>query len=393
MHILNLSLRHFRNYEQLEFTPGPGVSLIYGNNASGKTSLLEALFYLATTRSPRTTNDRELVNWHAREEAVAPPFARIAADVQQVSGYIKIEVLIQLRSQEQHENSGGGSQKLVRLNQRVVRALDLIGQLRVVLFTPDDLTLVDGAPSNRRRYLDMTLSQLDPHYVRTLSRYNKLVQTRNAMLRAWRERRRTLRSVDEELAYWDDEMITAGGYVLAERLQAVADVNTLIKPIFQANTGEAQELHIAYRPSFDFAGMTEAHHLVEQFRQTLQQRRSEELKRGQTLVGPQRDDLLFTVGNVDLGRYGSRGQQRSVALALKLAEVELMRMRSGDAPILLLDDVLSELDLQRRKYTLEAIRHPHQQTIVSSTDLGTFDGDFLSAVDRWRVEQGRVYRG
>jgi DNA replication and repair protein RecF len=261
----------------------------------------------------------------------------------------------------------------------------------VVIFTPTDLNLVDGPPNERRRYLDITLSQLDASYVRTLAHYQKIVQQRNSLLRTWRERRRPQRTVDDELAFWDHELATSGAYLLAERLRAVADLQALVGPLYQLISGSSDLLTIDYLPSLDLDLSWDVGSLEQQLSAGLRTMRADELARGQTLLGPHRDDLAFRVGKINLGRYGSRGQQRSVALALKLAEVELMRKRAGDAPVLLLDDVLSELDAQRRAHLLEAIRRPNQQTLLSATDLSDFGVEFLAAITRLRVEDGRVY--
>ncbi len=392
MHITNVSLRNFRRYERLDLPLSAGITLFYGSNASGKTSLLEALFYIATTRSPRTSTDRELVRWNTPAEAGVPPFTRLVADVQRLTGHVRLEVITQLRTSDSGQLTGT-TQKLVRVDRRTVRALDLVGQLRVVLFTPADLMLVDGPPSERRRYLDVTLSQIDPHYVRTLSQYNKLVQQRNSLLRAWRERRRPLRAVDDELGYWDRELAAAGGYLLAERLRAVADLNNLVGPLYSQITGEADPLQISYQPGFDISTARDAGSLASRITTRLHELRRDELQRGQTLIGPHRDDLLFSVAGVNLGIFGSRGQQRSVTLALKLGEAELMHVRTGENPVLLLDDLLSELDAQRRTHLLGAIQRPDQQTLLTATDLSDFDPAFLQEIRRLRVEAGQIYPG
>ncbi|MEI8165607.1 MAG: DNA replication/repair protein RecF [Chloroflexales bacterium] len=390
MDVTQLSLRDFRNYQRLDLQLTPEITLLYGPNAAGKTSVLEALFYLATTRSPRVGADRELVRWDAVGEAGVPPFARVAAEVRRQSNKVRLEVIVQRRTDDEGQLTNLSS-KLVRIDKRPARALDLVGQLRVVLFTPADLTLVDGPPAERRRYLDITLSQLDPHYVRTLAHYQKIVQQRNSLLRAWRERRRRPRSVDDELAYWDQELVAAGGYLLAERLRAVGELNTIVGPLYQAISGGTTPLSIDYLASHDLLGLKDAGGLATRLDQALHEQRRDELARGQTLLGPHRDDLAFTVGAINLGRYGSRGQQRSLALTLKLGEATFMRQRAGDAPVLLLDDMLSELDAQRRTHLLEAVRQPGQQTLLSATDLSAFGGTFLTEITRLRVEDGRVY--
>jgi DNA replication and repair protein RecF len=403
MYVSSLTLRDFRNIPTLELALQPGSTLLHGPNASGKTSLLEAFFFLATTRSPRISSDRELVRWQAQGEAGVLPFARLVAEVQRNAGTLTLEVIVQLREHPHAPNATATSyalphtvatKKLVRLNRRPVRAIDLVGNLRVVLFTPSDLVLVEGAPADRRRYLDTTLSQLDPRYVRTLSHYNRLVQQRNTLLRAWREQRRPQRAVDKELGYWDGELATSGGYILAERMRAMSDLNQIAAPIFQQIAGGEQKLTIAYQTTvaLDTTAPSPQEYAA-QIQQHLQHLRRDEVKRGQTLIGPHRDDLLFSVGGVDLGVYGSRGQQRSVALALKLGEAAFMQQRSGEMPVLLLDDVLSELDMQRRKHVLEVINRPEQQTLLTATDLGGFEASFLQRIRCLRVEEGQVYAG
>ncbi len=399
MYISSLTLRDFRNYARLELDLPPGISLFYGPNAAGKTTLLEALFLLATTRSPRASSDRELLRWEAGGEAGALPFARIASDVHRLSQHLRLEMLIQLRQEEQANDvqlrPQGNVHKLIRINRRPVRAFDLVGQLRVVLFTPADLELVHGAPAQRRRYLDLTLSQLDPHYVRTLAYYNRLLQQRNSLLRAWRERRRPRRAVDDELGYWDAELCKAGGYIIAERIRAVTDLNRILDTLHGDLTGTVEPLTIGYVPRMaypvELGDLPDAEQLRTALHAALLHCRADELHRGQTLLGPHRDDLTFAVAGVNLGLYGSRGQQRSVALALKLAEARLMTQRSGDAPVLLLDDLLSELDMHRRRHVLHTIQQPQQQTLLTATDLSDFEPEFLHSITRLRVETGQVF--
>src|SRR5919198_954305 len=238
MHVTHLTLRDFRTYERLEFGLEPGTMLLYGPNAAGKTTILEALFYLATTRSPRAGADRELVRWDAEADIGTPPFARLVCDVRRSDGKVRLEVIVQRRADDDGQLTGT-SVKTVRVDRKAVRALDLVGNLRVVLFAPADLALITGGPSERRRYLDVTLPQLDGRYVRTLAHYNKVVQQRNSLLRAWRERRRLLRGAADELAFWDRELTLSGAYILRERLQAGAGLNSLNGPIFcQVTAGD-----------------------------------------------------------------------------------------------------------------------------------------------------------
>jgi DNA replication and repair protein RecF len=391
MHVTHLTLRDFRNYDRLELGLETGTTLFYGPNAAGKTTILEALFYLATTRSPRAGADRELVRWDAEGDIGTPPFARLLCDVRRNDGKVRLEVLVQRRADDEGQLVNT-SIKTVRVDRKTVRALDLVGNLRVVLFTPADLALVTGAPSERRRYLDVTLSQLDGRYVRTLSHYQKVVQQRNSLLRAWRERRRPQRSAADELAFWDRELSLSGAYVLRERMAAMAELNTLIGPIFCRVTAGTKPLIATYQSSVAALEGTPDERMIESaFVAHLERIRDDEIGRGQTLIGPHRDDLLLTMGGVSIGTYGSRGQQRSATLALKLGEAELMQARAGDAPVLLLDDLLSELDAERRTHLLATLARPDQQTLITATGMEDFDAPFLERARKIRVEGARLY--
>lgn len=391
MYVTQLNLHDFRNYQRLDLRLEPGTTLFYGPNAAGKTSILEALFYLATTRSPRAGADRELVRWGAEGDIGVPPFARLVCDVRRSDGKVRLEIVVQRRADDEGQLLGT-SVKTVRVDRKAVRAFDLVGNLRVVMFTPADIALVTGGPSERRRYLDVTLSQLDGRYVRTLSHYNKVVQQRNSLLRAWRERRRPLRGAADELAFWDRELTISGAYILRERLAAVSELNTLIGPIFCQMTASDDPLVATYQSSVAGLGERPDERMIEQaFLAHLNRLRDDEIGRGQTLIGPHRDDLQLTMSQISIGTYGSRGQQRSATLTLKLGETELMRARAGDAPVLLLDDLLSELDHQRRTHLLAMIGRPDQQTLITATGMEDFDAAFLERTRKVRVEAGQIY--
>ena len=380
MYCSSLSLTNFRNYKQLEVELPDGPILVLGPNASGKTTLLEALYLLATTKSHRTNSDRELVSWDARPEPGIPPFARVAAWMQR-RGTQSIEVIVM---REGGEEGRGLARKRIRVNNLAKRAIDLIGQVNAVMFGPQDLDLIVGSPSLRRRYLDITISQIDPHYVRTLQTYQKVVLQRNSLLKSLGERgRRGADGEGDQLAYWDELLVRHGTYLLRRRLEVIGRLNALADGLHARLAGTGEALEVLYRstvtedtmPATDPPDETA---IREQYEERVRAGRAEDLRRAVTLAGPHRDDIQFTVGGVDMGIYGSRGQQRSVILAVKLSEVELMQETTGEMPLLLLDDVVSELDPERRRYLLEAVLERRQQVLVTATDLIPVGREFLS---------------
>ncbi|HEY0736219.1 MAG TPA: DNA replication/repair protein RecF [Herpetosiphonaceae bacterium] len=401
MYVSHLSLRNFRNYRELELPLQPGTTLFYGPNAAGKTTLLEALYYLATTRSPRTSADRELINWDTTADLGIAPFTRMVTNVMRRAANAKDEKLLIELVVQRKQDAGGTlmpmTQKTIRINKTARRALDLVGQLRVVLFTPLDIELLTGPPADRRRWLDVMLSQLDGRYVRALAEYNKALLQRNALLRGWRDQRHSRSrsfSLDEarrQLQFWDKQITSNGAYIIAERQQAMQQIAELGAPIHLDIAGVPQMLKISYVGTIEAKDAKDDRGGLQQtFAACLERGLREELDRGQTLIGPHRDDVICRLDDVDIGVYGSRGQQRSLTLALKLAEAELMRARTGDAPVLLLDDILSELDAARRAHLLQFIDRPNQQTLMTAADLADFDPSFLAHISRVRVEHGRV---
>lgn len=381
MYCSSLSLTNFRNYKQIDVELPNGPILVLGPNASGKTTLLEALYFLATTKSHRATTDRELVSWDARAELGVPPFARVSAKVQR-RGTQNIEIIVM---RENAQSDSGVARKRIRVNNLPKRAIDLIGQVNAVMFGPQDLDLIVGSPSLRRRYLDITISQIDPHYVRTLQTYQKVVLQRNSLLKSMAERGRRVwgESEPDQLTYWDDELVQHGSYLLVRRLEVIGHLNRLADGLHSRLAGTGEALEVLYRSTVTDETMPaitapSEESVREKYRERLRLGRTEELRRAVTLAGPHRDDIQFTVGGVDMGIYGSRGQQRSVILAVKLAEVELMHEATGEMPLLLLDDVVSELDPERRRYLLEAVLERRQQVLVTATDLIPVGREFLA---------------
>ncbi len=380
MRLTHLSLHNFRNYVRLDLDLPPGVTLLQGDNAQGKTNLLEAIYYLATSRSPHAGADRELVNW-LTVEAEPLPYARLVGRVARGAGEVAIEIT--LTQQANHETR---YRKQIRLNGVAKRAMDLLGQLNVVLFLPDDIALVSGSPSGRRRYLDATLCQIDPLYCRTLSRYNQIVTQRNALLRDLRERG----GDPTQLAFWSERLVEHGSYLVSRRWRALVALDELAHGVHSQLTDGGERLHLCYVPSVEMDRPGDANDMARTFQAQVEDLRRREIAAGMTLVGPHRDEVRFLVNDMDAGVYGSRGQQRTAALALKLAEVDLMRTETGEYPVLLLDDVLSELDEHRRRFLMRTLDDGAEQAIITTTDLHTIPQTFLQRCQLWRVEMGRL---
>ncbi len=405
VHLTHLSLTNFRNYVRLELGLPLGTVLLHGDNAQGKTNLLEAIYYLATTRSPQALTDRELINWLAEDEPL--PFARLVAQVARGDDLNKIEITLVKQGLSNRNNVR--LTKEIRVNGVRRRAIDFIGQVNVVLFTPRDIDLVIGSPSLRRRYLDVTLCQIDQRYCRSLQQYNKVLAQRNHLLRELQEGARAL----DQLEFWDHSLSDYGAYLLMRRLQVVDDLNGLVRDLHRDLTGGDELLRLTYIASVEIEGPLAgrgiqlplgheaqgshppSQHPPQQqiataFRAGLRQRQREEIARGVTVIGPHRDDLRFMINDTDLSVFGSRGQQRTGVLSLKLAEAELMGAETTEQPVLLLDDVMSELDDDRRRYLTQHIGE--HQVIVTTTHLSDFPPDFLSQALLLRVEGGRIER-
>ena len=400
MRILHPSLTNFRNYTRLELDLPEGVMLLQGSNAQGKTNLLEAIYCLSRTRSPRTSTDRELVNWLTLEDEL--PFARLVARIQKSDGVDQIEL-----SLVQSNRNTPGMCKHIRLNGASKRAVDVIGQLNAVLFLPEDIELAAGPPSLRRRYLDDIIGQIDRKYRRELQRYSHVVTQRNSLLKSLRSRG----GDPPQLLFWDQRLVEHGAYLLVRRQQVIRKINEYMTGIHAKLTGETERLRIEYResicpedgsitahqttllPEQGVASATELstpeERIGAEFSAELRRVRRRELEQGVSTVGPHRDDFRFVVDGVDMITYGSRGQQRTCVLSLKLAEVELMRQEREDEPVLLLDDVVSELDAARRSCLLDTMTGV-QQVIVTTTDLMLYGQDFCARVSRWQVCAGRL---
>ena len=379
MYIARLELNNFRNYIHQELELPDRVIVFHGNNAQGKTNILEAIYMLATSKSPRISIDRELINWNALNDDL--PMARLAAESVKNSETNQIEITLLAQPKGTDILNAGESkyfQKRIRVNGLPYRATDMIGTIRVVLFDPQDNELIGGAPSLRRRYLDITNSQIDPDYLRSLQRYNKVLWQRNHLLRLIRDHRAN----PEDLSYWDEQLVSSGSYLVSQRKAELVILKRLASEIHQQLTGGAEELDTIYVQS-----VVQEQETKEAFHRALYAARDEEIVRGLSLIGPHRDDMKFMIGGVDMGVYGSRGQHRTITLSLKLAEARYMLEKTGDSPVLLLDDVLSELDSERRYHLLEAVMN-YEQAFITTTDLDHIPSTFLSRTTKFKIAQG-----
>ncbi len=379
----------------LDLPPGP--TLLQGANAHGKTNLLEAIYFLSTTRGIHARADQQLINWLVLNQETLP-FVRVEAAVKTARDEFQIAITI-LRE-------GDGIRKDIRLNGVKKRAMDVIGKVMTVLFIPEDIELVTGAPAVRRRYLDSTLCQMDPDYCLALSRFNKVLTQRNALLKELFKRNGN----PDQLLYWDEQLADNGARLITRRHNIVLDLDTEARHSHRELSGGRENLRLHYAPSFDFhqrpkpnyqlplmiedlAPYATAAPPVREVRETflayLQQSHQEEINRGVTLVGPHRDDLHFLVDGVDMTLYGSRGQQRTAALSTKLAEVTLMQQATGETPLLLLDDVMSELDGERRKQILAMVDQVGQ-SLLTTTDWEDYSLDFRQRAKLYTVTMGQL---
>ena len=369
MQITELTLRSYRSYETLHLAFDPGVQIFLGANAQGKTNIIEALYYAAFGRSHRTSSDAELIRVGADGAHIGLSFRR-----HDVPGELSLTF-------------ARGARRRITYAGESLRQRDLVGLLPMVLFSPEDLFLVKGAPALRRRYLDAELSQASPAYYGELLRYTRILKQRNAVLKDIRERL----AAPEDLPPWDAQLARSAAYIVTRRIAAVAQLGALSARV-QAVLAAGEELALAYEiagaGAEDFAedDMTESLHLW--YNKMLCEGRARDIARAATGVGPHLDDLVLRVGGMSLRSYGSQGQQRTGALALKLAELFYLQENIGEAPILLLDDVMSELDADRRRALLDFIRHEHIQTFITATDAAYFPAERMGTY-RY-VEAGTV---
>jgi len=380
LYISYLNLTNFRNYSLLELDFPKQHIVIHGENAQGKTNLLEALYILSTTRSYRTGNEKEFIKWSALEEPDS--ITRIIGNFQKEQGDIKIEI-------DMHYAKSEITQKRIKVNDIPRRASEVIGQVNMVMFEAQDCQLTSGPAILRRRYLDLINSQIDHHYLYSLQRYNRVLTQRNHLLRLINEGQARA----DQLDFWDNELSINGVYLILHRQQMINGINESVRTIFRKLSQNKESLKLKYLPKLKYdmeATQKENEELIlGKFHKQLQESRGREIAAGLTLVGPHRDDFRFLVNDVDVGIYGSRGQQRITVLAIKLAQAEYSKKQTGEYPIMLLDDILSELDITHRRQLLEFVTSL-PQIILTTTDIHTIEPFFLEQSVKLKVIQGNI---
>lgn len=357
MIIKSLELADYRNYESLDIKFDRGTNILFGDNAQGKTNILEAIYVAATTKSHKGSKDREIVNFEKEEAHIRVYIER---------DHVDTRVDMHLRKSK--------SKGIAVDGQKIKKAADLLGLFNVVFFSPEDLGIIKNGPAEKRRFVDMELCQLDNIYLYNLNNYNKIVNQRNRLLKDMFLNP----DLKETLNIWDMQLVSYGIKIIERRKIFVEQLNEIIYEIHKKLSGEKEELRIVYEPNVK----------PEDFEKNMRLSRERDIGAKMTTVGPHRDDFSFIIGGIDIRKYGSQGQQRTAALSLKLSEIELVKKITKDSPILLLDDVLSELDSNRQNYLLNSIGDI--QTIITCTGLEEFVKNRFEINRVFQVTGGKV---
>ncbi|MGG4122088.1 DNA replication/repair protein RecF [Bacillus licheniformis] len=368
MYIQNLTLSSYRNYERLDLQFENKVNVIIGENAQGKTNLMEAIYVLAMAKSHRTSNDKELIRWDE-------DYAKIEGRVIKKNGSVPIQLVISKK---------GKKGKVDHIEQQ--KLSQYVGAVNTIMFAPEDLNLVKGSPQVRRRFLDMEIGQVSPVYLHDLSLYQKILSQRNHFLKQLQTRKQTDQTMLDVLT---EQLTEFAAKVVMKRLQFVDQLEKWAQPIHSGISRGLEELTLKYHTSLHVSDSPDLSKMINSYQETFSKLRDKEIERGVSLSGPHRDDVLFYVNGRDVQTYGSQGQQRTTALSLKLAEIDLIQEEIGEYPILLLDDVLSELDDYRQSHLLHTIQG-RVQTFVTTTSVDGIDHKTLNEAEIFRVENGTL---
>lgn len=358
MYIESVQLRNFRNYQSLELKLDQGTNIFYGDNAQGKTNILESVYLCGTTKSHRGSKDNEIIRFGEED-------AHIRMKV--VKDGLSYKIDMHLRK---NKAKGAAINGLP-----IHKARELFGIVNLVFFSPEDLNIIKNGPGERRRFMDLELCQLDQIYLTDLAGYNHIVNQRNRLLKDLYSNPK----LKDTLDIWDIQMLQYGRKIIEKRMRFVEELNSIICEIHRNLTGGEENLEVLYEPSAQ-AGM---------FEEILKRNREKDMRLKMTSSGPHRDDLCFRVNGIDIRKYGSQGQQRTAALSLKLSEIYLVKEKIKDTPVLLLDDVLSELDSNRQTYLLDSIHDI--QTLITCTGLDDFISHQFHINKVFRVIKGEVF--
>ncbi len=410
MLLTHISLTNFRNFARLDIDIPGGPVLLVGSNAQGKTSLLEAVYYLATFVSFHATSDRQLINFIAGREQLA--VARIVADFLYTKDSSSQGSLSNQSNKHQLEvriiQESNGFSDQPRLRKEILldgvkcKMGEAIGAFNAVLFLPQMMRIVEGSPEERRRYMNLAMGQTLPRFAYYLTEYNRALSQRNALLKNLSERGGN----PDELDYWDNSLVETGSWLIHERIKVIRQLERLASYVHSELTRSTEILRLTYDPSYDPLLQPKAQFSLpietvldrssisidairEGFLNRLKELRNIEIARGVTTIGPHRDELRFLANGIDLGIFGSRGQARTAVLSLKLAEITWMKEVTGEWPVLLLDEVLAELDPERRSDLLSRLLQS-EQSLLTTTDLDLFEPSFTRQTKIWKIQNGRV---
>ncbi|GAA0467658.1 DNA replication/repair protein RecF [Alkalibacillus silvisoli] len=368
MYIKELAIKNYRNYDELSLKFDNQINVIIGENAQGKTNLMESIYVLAFTKSHRTSKDKELIKWDS-------DYGKIKGSVFKRNRSFPLELIFSQK---------GKKAKFNHIEQK--RLSDYIGSLNVVMFAPEHLNLVKGSPQERRKFIDMEIGQIKPIYIYHLGQYQKILKQRNALLKDLQRQKQTDRTMLKVLT---DQLIEHGSIVLERRLEFLKKLREWALPIHKGISRGLEQLTISYDASIDVSEDINLERIIETYTSHHDSIEDREIERGTTLAGPHRDDLFFFVNDRNVQTYGSQGQQRTTALSLKLAEIELIKHEVGEYPILLLDDVLSELDDQRQSHLLNTIQGK-VQTFVTTTSISGIHHETLNQAEIFNIHNGQL---
>ncbi len=370
MYLQHIHLVHYRNYENQQLNLNRGINVLLGANGQGKTNLLEAIYYLSVGTNFRGNKDLELIQWDK-------PYLRLMGQMKKDDSErcYDLEVYLDREKNKQLKINGVKYKSMSELH----------NYLRVVLFSPDDLKIVKGSPAERRRYLDQGMSQLDKTYYRLIRDYDRIVQQRNNLLKELQYKKENRAQLD----VWNQYLMEYGSQIIYKRLQYLKLLVPMARKVQQALTGEKERFTVTYHCSMGAIGDFSVEQIKSLYQTILEQKLGEEIVKGTTLWGPHRDDLVFYLNGMDLKKYGSQGQQRTGILSLKMAELQTFHQLHGEYPLLLLDDVMSELDDNRRHFLLHMVKKYQIQTIITGANIELLTEE-MTENEIFSVQEGKI---